>query len=208
MKLHLLFLLPTVTLALASLSSCKPKASDAAKSSTSENSSSLSRYLLAEPPPNAVSVGQLFANPTPGTEVIVTGEVIGRLDPFVEGRAMVVLGDPSKITPCNRNPDDQCETPWDVCCDDPEVIKKSIATVQIVDNEGRPLKQGLKGLSGLRELSTLTVVGTIAEGSNDDNLLINASGIHVGAIAEVPVTPSLKESAPSVVNKPENKLKL
>lgn len=208
MKLRPLFLFPTLTVTLLTLTSCKPKASEASNSSASENSSSLSRYLLAEPPIHAVSVSQLFANPTPGTEVIVTGEVIGRLEPFVEGRAMVVLGDPSKITPCNRNPDDQCETPWDVCCDDPEVIKKSIATIQIVDEMNRPLKQGLKGLGGLRELSTLTVVGTIAEGSNDNNLLINASGIHVGAIGEAPVKPSVKESAPSAVNGPETKLEL
>lgn len=158
------------------LSSCqKEKSSSAAPSSSSLNS-----YLLSEKPSDSVSVAAAFANPTPGTEVVVTGEVMGRLTPFIENRAMLVLGDPEKITPCNRNHDDGCQTPWDVCCDDPEVIKKSVATIQILDDSGRPIKEGLKGLGGIQELTTLTVVGEVAEGSNSDNLLINASGIHVG----------------------------
>lgn len=140
----------------------------------------LQQFLLAEAPANALSVADAFNDTTPGTEVIVTGEVMGRIEPFIENRAMLVIGDPTQITPCNRNHDDECPTPWDVCCDDPEVIKKSIATIQILDAEGRPLKEGLKGLGGMQELTTLTVVGAIAEGSNEDNLLINASGIHVG----------------------------
>ena len=143
--------------------------------------SPLESVLLTELPTDAISVADAFANPTPGTEVIVTGEVMGNEEPFIENRAMLVLGDPTQITPCNRNHDDGCQTPWDVCCDDPDVIKKSIATIQILDEEGRPLKEGLKGLGGMQELTTLTVVGTVAEGSNDENLLITASGIHVGA---------------------------
>lgn len=141
----------------------------------------LESFLLSELPTGATSVADAFANPTPGTEVIVTGEVMGRMEPFIESRAMLVLGDPTKITPCNRNHDDGCTTPWDVCCDDPETIKISTATIQILGEDGRPLKEGLKGLGGIQELTTLTVVGTIAEGSNAENLLITASGIHVGA---------------------------
>lgn len=141
----------------------------------------LESVLLTELPAGALSVADAFANPTPGTSITITGKVMGRMEPFIENRAMVVLGDPSKITPCNRKHDDGCQTPWDVCCDDPEVIKKSVATIQILGENGRPLKQGLKGLSGIQELTTLTVLGEIAEGSNAENLLINASGIHVGA---------------------------
>lgn len=140
----------------------------------------LEAVLLSEKPSDALSVADAFANPTPGTAVTITGEVMGRMEPFIENRAMLVLGDPTKITPCNRNHDDGCQTPWDVCCDDPEVIKISVATIQILGEDGRPLKQGLKGLGGIQELTTLTVVGEVAEGSNAENLLINASGIHVG----------------------------
>ena len=102
------------------------------------------------------------------------------MQPFaVEYRGMVMLGDPTKMTPCNRIPGDECPTPWDVCCDDPAVIKKSISTVQFLDENGKVIKTGLKGYQGIKELSFLTVKGTIAEQSNPENLLINASAFHV-----------------------------
>ncbi|WP_411844690.1 hypothetical protein AAFN60_11715 [Roseibacillus persicicus] len=167
------------------LSSCKDKETVSVEpTEVGETSLNLESYLLKEAPENPVAISQVFANPTPGTKVTVTGEVMGRSEPFVENRAMLVLGDPTKIIPCNRNDDDHCETPWDVCCDDPDVIKTSIATIQILDNEGMPVKEGLKGLGGIQELTTLTVVGTIAEGSNEQNLIINAEGIHVGETDE------------------------
>lgn len=177
---------PTLLLAglgtLVVLSACKDKASTTAK--VAETSLSLNSYLLKDMPEDAIGVAEAFTNPAPGTPVTLTGEVMGRSEPFVENRAMLVLGDPTKLTPCNRNEDDGCETPWDVCCDDPAVIKSSIATIQILDDQGMPLKKGLKGLGGIKELTTLTVVGTVAEGSNAENLLINASGIHVGKTDE------------------------
>lgn len=159
------------------LSSCQKEETTA----TPPMANPLEAILLTSQPENAIPVAAAFANPSPGTKITVTGEVMGRMEPFIANRAMVVLGDPSKITPCNRKPEDACQTPWDVCCDAPEVIKKSTATIQILGDDGRPLKQGLRGVGGIQELTTLTVVGEIAEGSNAENLLINAEGIYVGA---------------------------
>ena len=139
----------------------------------------LAEVFLKETPAGAVNISEARKDPTPGRTVTISGEVMGSLNPIIEGRALVMIGDPTKLTPCNRIPGDACETPWDVCCDDPEVIKTSIATVQVLDAEGKPLKEGLRGLSGLKELSFLTVTGTVAEGSNADNFLVNATGIHV-----------------------------
>ncbi|MGJ8723545.1 MAG: hypothetical protein ACSHYB_03220 [Roseibacillus sp.] len=162
---------------LVALNSCKKI--EPVSEETSVNP--LKSVLLTELPADAISVADAFANPTPGTPITVTGEIMGRMEPFIDSRAMVVLGDPTKITPCNRNHDDGCQTPWDVCCDDPEVIKTSTATIQILDENGSVIKEGLKWLGGMQELTTLTVVGEVAEGSNAENLLINASGIHVGS---------------------------
>lgn len=182
----------TYTMSLASIllvASCKPdSAEDPATTSSegaAESASQLASYLLPEQPVGAISVSEAFAKPIPGTPVTISGEIMGQLNPFVEDRAMLVLGDPTKLTPCNRIPGDACETPWDACCDLPEVKKTATATIQILNADQRPLKQGLKGLGGMRELTTLTVVGTVAEGSNPENLLITASGIHVGQQAEL-----------------------
>lgn len=162
------------------LSACGEKATDET-STASENSdsSALNSYLVKESHSEVKQISELFAKPDPGTEVVVGGEVMGSMNPFIDGRAMVVLGDPTKLTPCNRRPGDTCQTPWDVCCDLSETIKSSIATIQLVDDEGKIIKSGLKGVEGIQELSYLTVSGTIAEGSNAENLLINAKEIYV-----------------------------
>lgn len=154
-----------------------------ATSSPPANASPLDSFLVEQAPAEAQQISTLFSDPTPGREVVIAGEVMGSFEPFAAERAMVMLGDPTKITPCNRIPGDSCQTPWDVCCDDPDVIKKSVTTIQFLDSEGNVLKQGLKGYQGIEELSFLTVKGSIAEGSNKDNLLINAESLHVAEVS-------------------------
>ena len=109
---------------------------------------------------------------------------MGNDNPIIQSRALLTLGDPTKITSCDLKPEDECKTPWDVCCEDPDIVSANIATIQVLDKKGMPVKSGLRGLGGLQELSTLIVVGEVAEGSNQNNFLVNATGIHV-AIAQV-----------------------
>lgn len=178
MKTNILKLL-TVSVAFSlCFSACKNEESNATTSKTG-GTALLDGYYKEVAPSGAKHISEVFNNPTPGTEVVVQGEVMGRLSPFVDGRAMVVLGDPTKVTPCNRIPGDQCKTPWDNCCDDPDVLKKSITTIQFLDADGKVLKAGLKGYKGIKELSYLTVQGTIADGSNADNLLITAKAFNL-----------------------------
>lgn len=174
MKVSNLFALFAVSLLVTACNDDKPETE-----STDQSNSPLDSFLVAEAPASPAQISSVFADPTPGKEIVLSGEVMGRMDTFIDGRAMVVLGDPTKITPCNRIPGDSCPTPWDVCCDDPDVIKKSIATVQFLDENGRVMKAGLKGYQGIKELSFLTVKGKIAEGSNENNLLVTASAFHV-----------------------------
>ncbi|MDP0492473.1 MAG: hypothetical protein Q7Q71_15610 [Verrucomicrobiota bacterium JB023] len=170
--------LPVALAAVLPLVSCQKK--DESSTSQTESPSSLSeRILLDSRPEDASNVADLFADPEAGREVVVNGLVMGRPEVFIPNRAALILGDDETLTPCNAMPDDHCETPWDVCCDDPDVIKKSIATIQFVDDSGKLLKESLKGVGGIQELSELTVTGTIAEGSSADHLVVNASGIYV-----------------------------
>ncbi len=115
----------------------------------------------------------------PGQEITLKGRVMGRLRPFVEGRAAFVLGDDTLLTPCNERPDDSCETPWDVCCDTSENKRKGTASIQVIGEDGRVFNQSLRGVNGLVELSRITVRGTVADGSDLDALIINAAAIHV-----------------------------
>lgn len=173
-------LLLTIPLSLA-LMSCDSTNSDAGKDKGPDDSAphALSAVLLTEPPEGAVTITQARQNPTPGTRVILSGKVMGNESPIIKSRALLTLGDPTKLTSCDLVPADPCETPWDVCCDDPDLVTASIATIQVLDDQGKPLKAGLRGLGGLKELSSLIVVGEVAEGSNQNNFLVNATGIHV-----------------------------
>tara|TARA_B100000902_G_scaffold115198_1_gene116090 strand:- start:384 stop:959 length:576 start_codon:yes stop_codon:yes gene_type:complete len=145
----------------------------------SSASSALDSILLSEAPEGSVDITKARQNPIPGTKVILSGKVMGNVNPIIQSRALLTLGDPAKITSCDLIPGDDCKTPWDVCCADPDIVNTSIATIQVLDENGQPIKAGLRGIGGLRELSTLIIVGEVAEASNENNFLVNATGIHV-----------------------------
>jgi len=115
-----------------------------------------------------------------GEKVVLTGLVMGIPHPFVEGRAVFVLGDEGTLNPCDLKGDDHCPTPWDVCCDPPELKAAGTATIQVVDDSGKPLRTGLKGVNGLKELSRVTVAGTVAPNSSPEAFIVNADAIHIG----------------------------
>lgn len=167
-----------LTLGLAfTLASC----SEDKETSTTESNDNgpLAEIVLSSAPDKPLDIAVLRKSGKPGETVTFTGEVIGSDPVFMDGRAIMIMGDPKKLTACNKKPGDECERPWDVCCDDPDVITASIVTVQVVDDAGKPVKAGLRGVGGVKELSTVTVTGEVAKGSNESNMLINATGIFV-----------------------------
>jgi hypothetical protein len=180
MKPTILFL----TLAALAATSCnnESKTGTAPDKKADPVPAAFAALLLPDAPAEAISITEARKDPSPGKEVTVSGDIIGRVDVFVPNRAMLILGDPEVITSCNRMAADGCATPWDVCCDDKIAIKNSIATVQVLDADGQLVKTGLKGLGNMKELSSLVIRGTIAEGSGPDNLIINATGIHIASV--------------------------
>ncbi len=128
---------------------------------------------------DAVSVVEARKEVTPGADIVVTGYIGGRAEPMVEGRAIFTVADSKAVTPCDAVPGDACETPWDACCVSQEIIKASIASVQVVDGDGMVLKQTLTRFGGLKPGSTVTVQGKVAPGSSDSALVVNAEKIHV-----------------------------
>jgi hypothetical protein len=115
----------------------------------------------------------------PNQEITVSGMVMGSDEPFVEGRAAFLLGDPEKLTPCNTIPSDTCSTPWDNCCDTPESKKIGIATIQVIGVDGRVFKESIKSKKGLTHLSKIIVKGKVAEISTEESLVINAESIYI-----------------------------
>ncbi|BCX48455.1 hypothetical protein HAHE_23630 [Haloferula helveola] len=142
-------------------------------------SAALMTVIDAAPSGEPKAIHVIRETAKPGDVITVSGRVMGNVSPFVEGRSAFILGDPEVLTPCNENPDDECETPWDVCCDSAKDKKRGTATIQVVDADGRVLKEGIEGVGGIEKLATLTIAGTVAEGSTPELLVINATAIDV-----------------------------
>jgi hypothetical protein len=172
-------LLSATVLFLAACKESQPTANTSPGESPSAEKTLMEQVLKTAPQGEAKAIKEVKASAKPGDEVTLTGRIMGNVKPFVEGRAAFMLADPSLITACSDNPGDECETPWDACCDSPEDKKKAIATIQIVNAEGRVLKQGIEGTGGLANLATVTVSGKVADGSAGDVLIVNATALRV-----------------------------
>ena len=113
-----------------------------------------------------------------GDEVVIRGRIAGRAEPFTEGRAQFQLVDMS-VKACNEMPDDKCESPWDMCCEDKKTIADNSVTVQVAGAAGRPLKSELKGVNGLRPLSEVTVKGKVQKSPDGKAVTVNATEMFV-----------------------------
>jgi len=136
-----------------------------------------SSFFLKATPANAKPLIEVKASAKAGDEVAFKCRIGGRAEPFVDGRAIMVVIDPS-LPSCADNPGDSCPKPWDYCCETQETLVASTATVQLVDGKGNPLKSSLKDNSGLSVLAWITVVGKVAENA-EGRFVVNATGVFV-----------------------------
>lgn len=163
--------------AFAFLASCDKKEASVTVPTTSAPSATLSAVLAAAPTGQPSPIHLIRTTAKPGDVITVSGKIMGNASPFVEGRSVFILGDPEVLTACNEDPADKCTTPWDNCCDSKEDKKRGTATIQVVDTDGRVLKESIEGVGGLAKLADVTVSGKVAEGSSADLLIINAQAI-------------------------------
>ena len=137
--------------------------------------------LLDQAPTGIASISQLKEFAKEGDQVVLRAVVGGRVKPIVENRAVMAVVDASRPNQCT-SPDEMCKTPWDYCCASPEQLKPHLATVQVVDDHGRPLGIDLKSASRIKPLSVLVVKGNIAPRSDASTLIVNVTGLFVETI--------------------------
>lgn len=129
-------------------------------------------------PDGAVALVEAKDAARPGDRVVFEARVGGRKDAFVENRAVFFVADTSLPT-CADLHGDSCKTPWDYCCEPAENLLRHMATVQVVDAEGQPLRATLQDQHGLAHMKTVFVTGTVDAIDDAGNLVVNAETIHV-----------------------------
>lgn len=174
MNLNTILYLSSVSLVVG-LAACGKKAAETA-SGPDSGDPRLEAVFVDEEPAGAVSVIEAREMARPEAEITVIGRVAGLMEPFSKDFATLVLADDTVMT-CERNPGDSCETPWDACCVEPKVLAASRLSVQVTGEDGLPVSRTLKGVHGLKELDQLVITGKVSDGSSDENLIIEATGI-------------------------------
>jgi len=175
-------LIAAITLGFLAACEKSPQSAPPATTRASADEMKLLDTVFDTPPAgDARAIADVKATAKPGDEVTLTGRIMGNVRPFVEGRSAFILADPSIITACSDKPGDECDTPWDACCDSPEDKRKAIVTIQIAGPDGRVLKQPLEGVRGLVNLATVTATGIVADASGGDVLILNATAIRPGS---------------------------
>ena len=131
--------------------------------------------ITAEKPGEPTLIKDLKASAKEGDSVVVRVVIGGRAEPYVAERAIMTVVDASIEKSCDY---DECSTPWDYCCTAPEELKPHLATVQIVDAEGYPLKADLSG-AAFKPFDTIVVAGTVAARPDKQTLIINTKSVYV-----------------------------
>lgn len=151
---------------------CEEKAQGPAASPQAETSAA---WKLASAPAGGIDVAKAKAGAKEGDKITLVGRIGGRSEPITASSGLFVIMDPA-LPACSDNPEDNCATPWDYCCETPETITANAATVQLRDADGKPI---VLADGELQPLSKITVVGTVAPRPNSDTLVVYATGVHV-----------------------------
>lgn len=170
MNKHLLLTLIATFTVVAAISSGGLRAAD---------SSLPASLLAAKAPEGAVRVVKAREKAKAGELIVLRGLIGGRMVSLTPKTAIAVLADEKAVAPCSANPNDACKTPWDYCCESPEKLNASTATIQVRGSDGKIVRSTLRGLGGLKELSTVVVEGTVDAASSKDVLIVNATAIYV-----------------------------
>ena len=177
MKRHPQSLLFAATLLTVALSGCGKQTTESGNNG--DRPSPLGSVIAATAPEGALSVVEARAQAAPGKAITLRGKVGGKMNPLSQGVAVLVLADEKAIKSCDVIPDDPCETPWDYCCEESSAIAAATATIQIRGEDGKLVRETLRNVGGLKELSHLVVSGTVDKASNEQALIVNAVKIHV-----------------------------
>jgi hypothetical protein len=163
-------------LAVTLLIGCHPNSEPTGKSPVSASEADSARYLLKDEPAGAKAVRAARQECKDGETVVVVGRIGGDPKPWIEGRAGFWIVDASLKT-CEEN-QENCPTPWDYCHMGKDDLRQNMATVKIVDDQGRTVPVDARRLLGVKEMQTVVVKGQ-ASRDEQGNLTVLGTGLYV-----------------------------
>jgi len=145
--------------------------SESSPSASSQPSADGAAWLLGAEPTGARAVAEAKASAVEGDRVVLRGRIGGRPQP-VSGESPVFTVMDLALPYCGQETDDGCPTPWDYCCETPEAITASSATVQVAGAADGAIAKNLA------PLDEVVVVGTVGPRPSESVLTIRAEGVH------------------------------
>ncbi|HRP62305.1 MAG TPA: hypothetical protein PK400_03335 [Phycisphaerales bacterium] len=136
-------------------------------------------FILDEAPADVLNVIDAKKTSRQGDSIAIRGRVGGSARPFVDGRAVFTIVGHGPHA-CSDHDDDHCKTPWDYCCTSRDELRAHSATIQVVDENGTPIRTDIKGRRGIKELSDITIVGTVVS-TDGGALIVKTSGIYLNS---------------------------
>lgn len=148
-----------------------PASADKSASAKAAASALPADLFISQAPPNALAVEEARKTAQEGKPIVIRGRIGGVAKPIADKYAMFLVTDLS-LEMCK----DACGNPF--CQIPQEQLLTKVATVQVVDNAGRPIKASMEGMNGLKPLAEVVVRGTVGKLQNNV-LIVNARNIFV-----------------------------
>ena len=134
-----------------------------------EVSAAAQKLALTKDPGASISVKQALEQGASQSPVIVEG----RVQDVTHGFALLKLMD-TAIPYCGETRTNNCETPWDYCCETPETRHSNSLLVEFRDEDGLPIETD--GLPNTRLLDRLKVRGKLTT-NEQGNAVLAADGL-------------------------------
>lgn len=159
----------------------KPQPQTASNGETpkTESVSLPAQLFVSAEPADAKNVLDAKKSAKEGEIVAIRGRIGGAEDPYVAERAIFTIVDKSLPHCGEMKMEDGCKTPWDYCCEPKDKLAENTATIQVVDNAGRPLKIDVSKNPRLKPTSEIVVKGKVAKKDGGKLLIVEATEIFV-----------------------------
>ena len=174
----------TMSVLCIAIAGCKESGNETKPAATSSSTTSEvtipSSSFLSTRPENVKDLVEVKKTAKTGDDVVFLARVGGKVKTFMDSQAIFIAADPGLVSCELMGEEDHCTIPEDYCCEDSQKMKAGLATIQFVDQQGRPLKTSAMNAGGLEPLKFVVINGTVRDRNDDGLFIVDANSVWVG----------------------------